>query len=140
MAGWGRLGECSPAWLNTQWETRWCPQKDQTCDKFIIPKLFDCCVISSFFLLLLIIGRLLLVYPITKTTQAVCCCNMYIVFHQINSSMPLSEICHHNVIKHLLMKVNTCLTIHRWQENETDITTLGFFINVNPGNYLPRKV
>ena len=47
-----------------------------------------------------------------------------------------SEICCHNVIVHLLKKVNTSLTIDCLQENETDITMLGFFINVDPGNFL----
>ena len=64
---------------------------------------------------------------------------MYLVFHQIHSSVPLRKISCHNVIEQLLKKVNTCLTIHCWQENETDIMTLGFFINVNPGNFLEEK-
>ena len=64
---------------------------------------------------------------------------MYLVFHRIHTSMPISEICRHNVVQNLLHKVNTCLTIHHWQENETDIATLGFFINIDPGNYLHNK-
>ena len=33
--------------------------------------------------------------------------DMYLVFHQSHSSMPLSEICCHNVIEHLLKKVSS---------------------------------
>ena len=62
--------------------------------------------------------------------------DMYLVFHQIHTSMPISKICQHNLIENLLCKVNTCLTIHCWQENETDIATLGFFINIDTGNYV----
>ena len=64
---------------------------------------------------------------------------MYLVFHRIYTSMPISKICRHNIIENLLHKVNMHLTIHCWQENETDIATLGFFINVDPGNCLHNK-
>ena len=64
---------------------------------------------------------------------------MYLVFHWIHSSMPLSEICHHNVIKHLLKKLITCLPIHHWLENKTDIAMLDFFINIDPGNFMQDK-
>ena len=67
------------------------------------------------------------------------CGDMYLAFHRIHTSMPISEIYRHNVIENLLHKVNTCLTIHHWQENETDIATLGFLVNIDPGNYLHDK-
>ena len=66
--------------------------------------------------------------------------DMYLVFHCIHTSMPISEICRHNVIENLLCKVNTCLTIHHWQGNETNIGTLGFFVNIDPANYLHNKI
>ena len=42
-----------------------------------------------------------------KDNQNKKCRDMYLGFHQIHSSMPLSEICCHNVIEHLHKKVNT---------------------------------
>ena len=62
--------------------------------------------------------------------------DMFLVFHCIHTSMPISEICRH---ENLLCKVNTCLTIHHWQGNETNIGTLGFFVNIDPANYLHNK-
>ena len=61
---------------------------------------------------------------------------MYLGFHRIHSSVPLSEIRQQTVVQSILKNVNARLTIHWWNKNETDITTLGFFINADPGNFL----
>ena len=65
---------------------------------------------------------------------------MNLVFHHIHTSVLISEIHRHNVIENLLRKVNTCQTISCWQENETDIATLGFIVRIDPVNYLCNKL
>jgi hypothetical protein len=61
---------------------------------------------------------------------------IYLAFHRLHSTIPISEIRKHHVIAALLQKVNTRLTTHHWLEDETRISTLGFFVGVDPGNYL----
>ena len=36
----------------------------------------------------------------------------------------------------LLSKQNTCLTVHLWQEDETQIANLGFYVKVDPSNIM----
>ena len=43
------------------------------------------------------------------------------------------------VIELILKKVNTCLTIHQWNKYLTDIATLRFFIDADPGNFLCKN-
>ena len=43
------------------------------------------------------------------------------------------------VIESILKKVNTFLTTHQWNGNETDIATLRFFINTDSGNFLHKN-
>jgi hypothetical protein len=61
---------------------------------------------------------------------------IYLAFHRLQSTVPISEIRKHHVIAALLQKVNTRLTTHNWKEDETRIATLGFFVGVDPGNHL----
>ena len=64
---------------------------------------------------------------------------IYMAFHRLLSTVPISEIRKHVVVSTLLQKVNTCLTIHQWKEDETNISILGFFTKVDPGNVLKEE-
>ena len=82
----------------------------------------------------------MLSYPTTcKREHHKTCRDMYWVFYPIDTRIPISEICRQNGIESLLCKVNTCLTIHCWQENETDIDTPGFLVYIDQGNFLCNK-
>jgi hypothetical protein len=61
---------------------------------------------------------------------------VYMVHHRIHSSVPISEIRKHQDISALLVKVNTRMTIHQWKEDEVHISTLGFFVDIDPANHL----
>ncbi|KAL7574196.1 hypothetical protein ACA910_014871 [Epithemia clementina (nom. ined.)] len=61
---------------------------------------------------------------------------IYMCFHRIRSSVPISEIRRHSTIATLLSKVNTRLTVHQWSEDDTRISTLGFHVGVDPSNFL----
>ncbi|KAL7565868.1 hypothetical protein ACA910_007426 [Epithemia clementina (nom. ined.)] len=62
--------------------------------------------------------------------------SLYLAFHRIRSAVPITEIRRHSTIAHLLLKVNTRLTVHLWNEEETRISTLGFHVGVDPSNHL----
>ena len=62
--------------------------------------------------------------------------SIYLAFHRIRSTVPISEIRKHSSVLMLLQKVNTRLTVHLWKEDETRIANLGFFVGVDPSNYL----
>ena len=59
---------------------------------------------------------------------------IYLSFHRIHSSISISEIRKNSEVAALLSKQNTCLTVHLWKEDETQITNLGFYVKVNPSN------
>ena len=61
---------------------------------------------------------------------------IYLVFHRIQSSIPIGELRKHDTIATLLQKVNVKMTTHKWKEDETRISDLGFFVSVDPGNKL----
>lgn len=61
---------------------------------------------------------------------------IYLVYHRIHSSVPLSEIRRNEVIFTLLRKVNTIMTTHMWKEDETHISNLGFHVGVDPSNFI----
>ena len=50
--------------------------------------------------------------------------------------VPISEIKKHTVISVLLQKVNTQLMVHLWNEDDIQISVLGFHVGVNPSNFL----
>lgn len=64
----------------------------------------------------------------------------YIVYHQILSPIQLKEIQWHYTINTLLSKVRTHMTQHFWNEDETKIANLGFFIGVDASNLLHDKL
>jgi hypothetical protein len=61
---------------------------------------------------------------------------IYVVHHRIISNVSLGEIRKHWSVSDLLKRVNTRMTKHLWNEQETRIAVLGFSINVDPTNFL----
>ena len=64
---------------------------------------------------------------------------MYLVFHRILSTVPLGEIRRYSTISELLQRVNTRMSMHHWAEDDTKITTLGFFIRTDPINCIRHE-
>ena len=64
---------------------------------------------------------------------------IYLVFHRMNSSVPISELKKHSVVAALLQKVNTRMTNHLWNEDETTIANLGFYVTIDPGNKMKEQ-
>ena len=60
----------------------------------------------------------------------------YLTFHCIRSSISISEIRKNSEVVALLNKQNTCLTIHLWKEDETQIANLGFYVKVDLSNVM----
>ena len=54
---------------------------------------------------------------------------IYMAFHCIHSSIPLSEIQKQEAIRSLLTKVSARMTVHQWSEDETNISNFDFFWN-----------
>ena len=86
-------------------------------------------------------GKTLKEFPLLKTFVAYLChfklqfgkanpnkkCNaIYLSFHRICSSISISKIRKNSEVVALLSKQNTCLTVHLWKEDETQIANLGF--------------
>jgi hypothetical protein len=65
---------------------------------------------------------------------------IYICYHRIQSSIPISEIRRNYLVSTLLQKVNTRMSIHQWKEDDTHISTLGFFVGVDPSNHLSDEL
>jgi hypothetical protein len=63
---------------------------------------------------------------------------IYISHHRFHSSINISEIHRHHVVSALLQQVNTRMTVHQWNKDEVHISTLGFFVGVDPANHLPE--
>jgi hypothetical protein len=61
---------------------------------------------------------------------------IYVVHHRIISNVSLGEIRKHWSVSDLLKRVNTRMTKHLWNEQETRIAVLGFSTNVDPTNFL----
>lgn len=61
---------------------------------------------------------------------------MYIVYHRFQSASTLNEIKKHASVYSLLQKHNARMSLHRWNEDETRISNLGFFVQSDPSNYL----
>jgi hypothetical protein len=61
---------------------------------------------------------------------------IYLVFHRFRSTVPISEVRKHTVISSLLQKQSTRMSTHLWTEDETRISNIGFYVNVDPSNYL----
>ena len=59
---------------------------------------------------------------------------MYIVYHRLHSRIPISEIRNHHDVSARLKNVNARMLVHHWQENETRISNLGFFVEIDPSN------
>ena len=55
----------------------------------------------------------------------------YSVNHRIQTNLTLWEIRHHHKVQNLLKHHNTRMTMHAWNEAETDIVNLGFFVTVH---------
>ena len=94
-------------------------------------------------------GKTMKEFPLLKTFDAYIChlklqfvkanpnkkCNIiYVTFHCIRSSVSISEIQKNFEVAELLSKQNTRLMVHLWKEDETQITNLGFYVNVDPSN------
>ena len=86
-------------------------------------------------------GKTMKEFPLLKTIDAYLChfklqfvkANpnkkrnaIYFSFHRIRSSVSIREIHKNLEVAALLSKQNTCLTVHLWKEDETQITNLGF--------------
>ena len=59
---------------------------------------------------------------------------IYLTFHQIQSSISISEIRKNSKVAALLSKQNTRLMVHLWKEDKTQIANLGFYVKVDPSN------
>jgi hypothetical protein len=64
---------------------------------------------------------------------------IYMVHHRIISTVSLGEIRRHWTVADLLKRVNTRVTKHLWNEQDTRIATLGFFTDVDPTNFLKTE-
>jgi hypothetical protein len=60
----------------------------------------------------------------------------YTCFHRVYSTIPIGEIRKHATISALLQKLNTRMSLHLWHEDDTQITSLGFFVGIDPANFL----
>ena len=58
------------------------------------------------------------------------------VYHQIRTSFSINKIHRHQDIHPYLMNNHIKSNNHEWDKMETRISNLGFFINIDPGNYI----
>ena len=63
---------------------------------------------------------------------------MYIVIHRFQSKVSISEIRRHSAVQERLKLVKAKMTQHLWNENETRIANLGFFVGYDPSN-IPQE-
>ena len=61
------------------------------------------------------------------------------MIHRIISPVSISESRRHSTVADLLKQVNTRLTTHKWSEDDTRISNLGFHVNVDPSNFLSEE-
>ena len=68
--------------------------------------------------------------------------SIYVVIHRLQSKISLSKIRRHTSVQEKLNAKNlkTKMTRHMWNENETRISTLGFFVGYDPSNILPEQM
>ena len=59
---------------------------------------------------------------------------IFLTFHHIQSSVSISEIRKNSEVASLLSKQNTCLMVHFWKEDKTQIVNLGFYVKVDLSN------
>ena len=52
----------------------------------------------------------------------------------------LNEVCHHLLISQLLYKINSHITQHLQNEDETRISNLGFYLGTDPTNMLEEEM
>ena len=64
---------------------------------------------------------------------------IYVVHHRFISTVSLGEIRKHWSVADLLKRVNTRMTKHLWNEQDTRIAVLGFSTNVDPTNFLKEE-
>ena len=57
-----------------------------------------------------------------------------LTFHNIQSSVSISKIRKNFKVPELLSKQNTRLPVHLWKEDETQITNLSLYVNVDPSH------
>ena len=67
---------------------------------------------------------------------------IYVVIHRLQSKISLSEIRRHTSVDAKLKaeKLKTKMTRHMWNENETRISNLGFFVGYDPSNIPPEQM
>ncbi|TAD88425.1 MAG: hypothetical protein EAY75_05425, partial [Bacteroidetes bacterium] len=62
--------------------------------------------------------------------------SVYSIYHRLHTPIPIRDIRNHRKLQNLLKHHNTRMTLHAWNEDEHDIVNLGFFVNVDPTNFL----
>ena len=65
---------------------------------------------------------------------------MYIVIHRFQSKISISEIRRHESVHEKLLLGKAKMTQHLWNENETRISNLGFFVGFDPSNIPPDEM
>ena len=61
---------------------------------------------------------------------------IYFAYHRIRTTVPINELRRHADIETLLSTLRVRMTVHMWNEDETQISNLGFHVGVDPSNYL----